>query len=113
MDTGSLSGTECFETAAAALDGFYSAKTPFSYTDSSGNIYTQSYVNDSGAWYQQLTEYSGGRTSLVNYVVAPVPAFVSCEPPSQFFFDGLAVGTAIVVVAAIAWGFHVLRRPLT
>jgi hypothetical protein len=113
MATGSLSGGQCFDTNIEAIDGYFSSLSPFQYYDSnlkkSISITYQPVSGVAGTW--QKSTQTGNAIVLTPAVPPPFPL---CNAPSEFFAQGLQIGSAIVAVLVLGWGIgacaSVLKR---
>lgn len=110
MQTGSLTGGQCYETASAAADALWSSIPPFSYTLANPNkLITVSYLSTgvSGEWIKQ-TDTNG----VIVQVPVVNPAFSPCGSPSDYFSLGLEYGGALVAILALAWSIAVCVKVL-
>jgi hypothetical protein len=108
MATGFLTLGKCFDTAAQATDAHYGAYVPSVVSGSTS--YTLEYVLQAGVWKaQQYQIGSNGVYTLRSTSNAPTLTFPSCDTTQQFF-DGMALGWAIVAVMAVAWGARKVRE---
>lgn len=104
MAAGFIVGAACVD-VAHAVDAYYSA-APVAVAAGVPEYLTRA-EKVQGGW--DLVTYSGG--SVVSSYPAPLPSLASCDTSAPFF-DGLAMGWAVVAAMAVAWAVHYMRRAL-
>lgn len=104
MAAGHVVGSACVDVATSA-DAFFSTIAPAT-TPGLVTYYSQA-SKESGVWY--LKTYANG--TLVTTSPLTAPAFASCDTTANFF-DGLALGWAVVAAMVAAYAVHLLRRAL-
>lgn len=104
MAAGHIVGAACVD-VAASTDAYFSTITPV--TTPGDVTYFSQASKDAGVWY--LKTYADGSIVTTSPLIAP--AFASCDTTANFF-DGLALGWAVVAAMVAAYAVHLLRRAL-
>lgn len=103
---GSLVGSFCYQTAAEAVDAYYSGKEP-SYTAGSTS-YLSYFEKVAGVWtIVRKSIASNGAVTNLTSSTAPALVFPDCDPSTNFL-DGMTIGWMIAAAMVSAYAVKFL-----
>jgi len=107
MATGFLAQGVCYASSSDAADALFSSGSPSVVPGAT--TYTAWFEKAGGVWQLHRQSIAGGVVTDLGATAQVAPTFPGCDP-TENFFDGLAVGWAVVALMAAAWGWLQIRR---